>query len=131
MKKIALIILMLAMSPAATLRADYTTPSESITLCGEASWYSETDPGVLETTANMEAFNEKELTCAIWDMPFGTLLKVTNLDNGKSVVVRVNDRGPAKRLVKMGRVIDLTKRAFSEIAPLKEGLIRVSVVIVE
>jgi len=96
---------------------------------GKASWYSMRDRGVLKTTANMEIFNDKELTCAMWDIPFGTLLKVTNLENGKAVIVRVNDRGPAKRLVRKGRIVDLTKKAFSRIASLKKGLVKVEITI--
>ena len=92
---------------------------------GDASWYSQIDPGVLLTTANMEIFNDKDLTCAIWDVPFGTLIKVTNITNGRSVIVRVNDRGPAKRLVRGGRVIDLTRSAFSMLDDTGKGLIRV------
>lgn len=92
---------------------------------GIASWYSEDDPGILPTTANMELFNDQELTCAIWDVPFHTLIRVTNLANGKAVIVRVNDRGPAKRLVRQGRIIDLTKSAFGRIASLDEGLIEI------
>ena len=91
---------------------------------GIASWYSEDDPGILETTANMEHFDDSGLTCAIWDVPFNTILKVTNLENGKYVIVRVNDRGPAKRL---DRTIDLTRATFSKIADLNKGLIEVSV----
>lgn len=94
---------------------------------GIASWYSEKDIGILATTANMERFNERELTCAMWDIPFNAILKVTNLENGRSIYVRVNDRGPAKRL---NRAIDLTKGAFSEIADLKDGLISVSIEII-
>ena len=92
---------------------------------GIASWYSETDPGINRHTANGEIFNDSQLTCASWDFPFGTLLKVTNQTNGKSVVCRVNDRGPHKRLE---RLIDLTRTAFSRIASTRGGLIRVSVV---
>ncbi|MFC1508598.1 septal ring lytic transglycosylase RlpA family protein [Candidatus Omnitrophota bacterium] len=97
---------------------------------GMASWYSEDDPGVLETTANMESFNDKALTCAMWEIPFGTILKVTNMENNLSIYVRVNDRGPAKRLVREGRIIDLTKEAFSRISDLREGLIQVKVEII-
>lgn len=97
---------------------------------GIASWYSQEDPGVLETTANMEHFDDTKLTCAMWDLPFNTILKVTNLENGKSVLVRVNDRGPAKRLVREGRIIDLTKAAFSKISDLENGLINIKVEIV-
>ncbi|MDP8229939.1 MAG: septal ring lytic transglycosylase RlpA family protein [Candidatus Gorgyraea atricola] len=98
---------------------------------GTASWYSQTDPGILETTANMEIFDDSKLTCAMWDLPFNTLLKVTNLDNNKSIYVRVNDRGPAKRLVNRGRIIDLSKRAFSYLDDLGKGLIKVRVKIVK
>lgn len=94
---------------------------------GIASWYSQYDPGILKTTANMELFNHNDLTCAAWGLPFGTKLKVTNLENGRSVIVRVNDRGPAKRLVRSGRVVDLSKKAFSQIASLEEGLIKVNI----
>ncbi len=90
---------------------------------GNASWYSQNDPGILLTTANMERFDDSLLTCAVWDLPFNTILKVTNLENGKSVLVRVNDRGPARRL---NRPIDLTKEAFSRIADLDKGLADVS-----
>ena len=92
---------------------------------GKASWYSRRSPGIRKRTANNEIFNDRELTCAMWGVPFNQKIKVTNLDNGKSVVVRVNDRGPHKRLVRKGRVIDLTKTAFEQIASLKKGLIKI------
>ena len=108
-----------------------STAQDSIFMAGDASWYSQTDPGVLLTTANMEIFNDKKFTCAIWGVPFDTLIKVTNVANGRSVVVRVNDRGPAKRLVRSGRVIDLTKSAFLRLADTGEGLIRVKLEILK
>lgn len=91
---------------------------------GIASWYSETDPGINLHTANGEIFDDRKLTCASWNHKFGTLLKVTNIKNGKSVVCRVNDRGPHKRL---GRLIDLTVTAFKRIADPRSGLIHVSI----
>ena len=108
-------------------------PAESISdasffyIEGTASWYAEFSPGIRETTANMEIFNHDNLTCAIWDVPFGTILEVTNIDNGKKVIVRVNDRGPAKRLCADGRVIDLTMAAFGRIEDLDRGLTRVKI----
>jgi len=90
---------------------------------GMASWYSKTDPGILKHTANMEIFDDTELTAAMWDVPFNQKIKVTNLENGQSVVVRINDRGPHRRLVRQGRIIDLSKRAFLNIASLDKGLI--------
>ncbi len=91
---------------------------------GIASWYSENDAGINLHTANGEIFDDRKMTCASWDYSFGTLLKVTNLANQKSVICRVNDRGPHKRL---HRIIDLTVSAFHRIADTRRGLIRVSV----
>lgn len=94
---------------------------------GVASWYSRNDRGVKKTTANMERFSDKKHTCAAWDLPFNSFVRVTNLMNGKSVVVRVNDRGPAKHLVRKGRIIDLTKAAFLKIADPGDGLIPIKI----
>ena len=90
---------------------------------GVASWYSKTDKGINEHTANRERFDDRRKTCASWDYPFGTRLLVINPMNGKWVVCRVNDRGPAKRL---NRQLDLTKTAFQKIANLRRGLIHVT-----
>lgn len=98
---------------------------------GKASWYSyescrkEGTSGRL--TASGSPFNHHAQTAAMWDVPFGSKFKVTNLANGKNTIVEINDRGPAKRLVKKGRIIDLSKGAFSKIASLREGMIKVSV----
>ncbi len=83
-----------------------------------ASWYGGGEK-LNKYTANGEVFNSNTLTCASWNHAFNEKLKVTNAINGKSVIVRVNDRGPAKRL---GRTIDLTKAAFSKIANPGKGL---------
>ena len=91
----------------------------------KASWYSEKSPGANFRTANNEIFDDRALTCAIWGVPFNQKIKVTNKANGKYIIVRVNDRGPHKRFVHKGRVVDLTQKAFSQLASLKEGLIEV------
>jgi len=88
-----------------------------------ASWYGGGEK-LNKHTASGEVFNPQALTCASWDYHFGTRLKVTNAKNNKTVVVRVNDRGPNKRL---GRAIDLTKGAFSKIADPKQGLALVKI----
>ena len=88
-----------------------------------ASWYGGGEK-LNKHTANGEVFTPEKMTCASWHYPFDTLLKVTNLSNGKSVVVRVNDRGPNKRL---GRAIDLSREAFRKIANLNQGLIEVKI----
>lgn len=109
------------------LRTNSRLSREDQMMTGIASWYSKKSPGIKKTTANMEIFDDTELTCAMWNVPFHQQLRVTNLENGKSVIVRVNDRGPHKRFVETGRIIDLSKRAFEEIAALNQGLIAVKV----
>ena len=99
-------------------------------LAGKASWYSKESPGINKHTANNEIFNDKNLTCAMWGAPFNQTVKVTNRLNGKSVIVRVNDRGPHYRFFRQGRVIDLTKAAFAKIASLDNGLIDVEITFV-
>ncbi len=89
-----------------------------------ASWYNRSAPGVQRKTANGEIFDDRKLTCATKNDAFGTRLKVENLENGKSVICRVNDRGPHKRLK---RRIDLTETAFKKISDHKLGLAEVSV----
>lgn len=93
------------------------------TLKGEASWYDNRDGFA---TATGETFDEDALTCAM-RLPrlFGHKVRVTNLENGKSVVVRVNDYGPAPKL--SDRVVDLSRAAFDRIAALGHGLIKVRV----
>ena len=88
---------------------------------GKASWYG---PGFAgRKTANGERFNPRALTAAHRTLPFGTKVRVTNLANGKSVVVRINDRGPYAG----GRIIDLSKAAAGRIGMLKQGVARVEV----
>ena len=79
-------------------------------------------------TANGDVFDPRGMTCASWFFGFGTMLKVTNTLNGKSVIVKVNDRGPNWRLVRgEDKIIDLTYGAFSKLARPDEGVIPVIV----
>ncbi len=89
---------------------------------GIASWYGPELAG--RPTASGEPFNPAAMTAASWSYPFDTLLEVTNLVDGRAVIVRVNDRGPARRL---NRLIDLSQSAFARIADLEQGLVRVRV----
>ena len=82
---------------------------------GEASWYG---PGLYgNRTANGEVLRPGTLTAAHRTLPFGTLVRVTNLANGRSTVVRINDRGPFHG----GRVIDLAHGAASELGVVASG----------
>lgn len=93
---------------------------------GVASWYSQEDPGVVPLTASGESFSDADLTAAMWEVPFGSCIQVTNLKSLEQIAVRVNDRGPHKRLASAGRVIDLSRAAFAQLADLGEGLIPVA-----
>jgi len=88
---------------------------------GKASWYG---PGFAgRRTASGEVFDPAQLTAAHRSLPFGTLVRVVNLENGRSVEVRINDRGPFKP----GRVIDLSRAAAERIAMVSSGVVRVRV----
>jgi len=91
---------------------------------GRASWYSTKECGGI--TASGKPLNDNALTVAHKKLPFGTIIRVTNLRNNKSVVVTVVDRGPFKK----GRIVDLTRFAFSQIAPLKEGVVPIQMEVV-
>ena len=86
-----------------------------------ASWYGPHFHG--KVTANGEVYNQMALTAAHKSLPFGTLLQVTNLKNGKSIIVRINDRGPYVD----GRDLDLSKGTAKSLGILHKGVIRLKV----
>ncbi len=88
---------------------------------GQASFYADKYDG--RRTASGERFDQQAMTAAHRTLPFGTKVKVTNRRNGKSVTVRINDRGPFVK----GRVIDLSRAAFSRIGNPVFGVIDVTV----
>ena len=95
---------------------------------GLASWYGEAHRGRL--MANGKRFNPDNLTAASWFYPLGTKVRVTlNSQNQppRSVLVTITDRGPAKKLVRHGRIIDLGHAAFQTLAPPELGLVAVLV----
>ena len=90
-----------------------------------ASYYAEDFHG--KKTSNGEHFNMNDFTCAHKSLPFNTILKVTNLANGKSCEVRVNDRGPFV----LNREIDLSKAAATKLGMIGTGTTKVKLEIVE
>jgi rare lipoprotein A len=97
-------------------------------VAGVASWYGEDHRGRL--MANRTRFNPDRPTAASWFYPLGTKVRVTvNSANQKhrSVLVTITDRGPAKGLVHDGRIIDLTRAAFKQLASPQRGLVGVTV----
>jgi rare lipoprotein A len=92
---------------------------------GVASWYG---PGFYgRRTANGETFRKGTLTAAHRTLPFGTMVRVTNLENGRSVNVRINDRGPFK----YHRVIDLAHGAASALNMMRAGEINVRLEVID
>jgi len=91
---------------------------------GQASYYSMKYQ--FSKTSSGERFNQLALTGAHRTLPFGTIVRVTNLKNDKSVVVKVNDRGPFVD----GRIIDLSRNAFSKIGKTESGIIEVQIEVI-
>jgi len=107
---------------AATLLSSFAFQKEEI---GKAGYYADSLHG--RKTSSGEPYDKYAFTCAHKTLPFGTKVKVTRLDNNKSVVVRVNDRGPSVE----GYVVDLSRAAAEEIDLIKIGVPRVKVEIIE
>ena len=94
-------------------------PKQPAEVVGIASYYADSLHG--RTTASGERYDKQELTAAHRTLPFGSRVRVTNLSNGKSVVVRINDRGPFAGK----RVIDLSYAAAKELQFLGKGTTKV------
>lgn len=92
---------------------------------GKASFYADWFDGRL--TANGEFFSQEEYTAAHKTLPFDTWVEVKNLENDKTVFLRINDRGPYIK----GRIIDLSKAGARAIGDLKQGIFNVEIRIVE
>ncbi|MFW5712579.1 MAG: septal ring lytic transglycosylase RlpA family protein [Spirochaetota bacterium] len=112
MKKLILLVQILLLFAAAAVSSAET---------GYASWYGGKFQG--RQTASGETFDTNQLTAAHKTLPFGTVVEVTNLDTGKSVQVRINDRGPFVE----GRIIDLSRKAATEIGMMGTGIAPVKV----
>lgn len=136
---VAILLLLVGCLPAQTVRGDNqvqaaVAPRElplgtgtvvTQTLRGSASWYGPGFSG--RNTANGETFNPNQLTAAHRSLPFNTLVRVTNEGNGKSVVVRINDRGPFVH----GRIIDLSRAAADHIGMLSSGVANVTLEVLD
>lgn len=101
-----------------------TKTKSKLVLYGMASFYHNSFNG--KKTANGEIFNQKKFTCACNVLPLGTWLKVTNLRNGKSVVVKTNDRLHPR----MKRIVDLSRAAAASLGYISHGLTRVKVEVI-
>jgi len=116
-------VLLFAGAGCGRVALDTWMPDEAET--GVASYYASKFEG--RKTASGERYEADEMTAAHPTLPFGTRVRVTNLENEKTVEVRINDRGPFRK----GRVIDLSHRAAEKLGIVRRGLARVAVAVVE
>lgn len=93
-------------------------PAYAAQQCGKASWYALTS-----RTASGEMMDPSKMTAAHPSLPFGTRIEVTNRANGRSVIVRVNDRGPFVR----GRIVDVSKEAARRLGMVRSGIVPVCI----
>jgi len=100
-------------------------PAPTYQQVGLASYYARKFHG--RRTASGERYNKNAMTAAHPSLSFGTLVRVVNLENGRSVRVRINDRGPFVR----GRIIDLSFAAAKQLAMLSKGVAKVRVTVVQ
>src|SRR5947207_825752 len=99
----------------------YFSFEEGTRLEGYASWYGDEFQG--RPTASGEKYDMNRFTAAHRDAPFGSLVRVTNLENGRTTQVRINDRGPFVR----GRILDLSRAAAKAIGMMGTGTARVRI----
>jgi len=121
-RNILAFVLIILLSGCAVLRAPSGIFKEEYSEKGLASWYGAGFYG--RKTASGEIYTGKDLTGAHRTLPFNTLVKVTRLDNKKSVIIRINDRGPWKK----GYVIDLSAAAAKKIGLTKSVMVEIKVV---
>ncbi|MDR6462993.1 MULTISPECIES: septal ring lytic transglycosylase RlpA family protein [Chryseobacterium] len=122
MKRFILVIIMMI----STLGVySFTNNASDAKKTSYASYYHDKFNG--RKTASGEVFDNSKFTAANRTLPFGTNVKVTNLKNGKEVIVRINDRGPYHS----SRSLDMSKAAFDEIGDISHGTIPVEYEIVD
>lgn len=107
-RTLAVLLCLLFMAHIAAYAENTAGPVVAKTVIGNASWYY----GFI--IAGNKFFRNGHYA-AMWGVPLGARARVTNLDNGKSIVVTINDRGPNKRLVAKGCIIDLAAKAFYDL----------------
>ena len=124
-----LVVLLLLLSVGVVLAlgrpAEPADPGRPSAQLGLASWYGPGFHG--QETASGEIFDQRKMVAAHRTLPLGTVVRVTNLENGRRVVVRVIDRGPYGRNYRKGTIIDLSKGAARRLDFLEDGLVRVRI----
>jgi rare lipoprotein A len=123
-RTLPILLLALVLSAGCAATGGRYAPRDPAVEVGIASYYGREHHG--RRTASGERFHAGKLTAAHPTLPFGTRVRVVNMENGRSVVVRITDRGPFRK----GRVIDVSRKAASELGFLRDGTARVRLEIV-
>jgi rare lipoprotein A len=118
---IACLVILFALQACSAVPEKRVSNWKGYTESGKASYYAMKFHS--RKTASGELYDNAKKTAAHKKLPFGTKIKVTNKKNGKSVIVKINDRGPFVK----GRIVDLSRAAFSSIADLNAGIIEVKI----
>lgn len=108
----------IALSLASFATPQFATTAAAQTYCGRASWYA-----LHSRTASGEMMDPSEMTAAHKTLKLGSTVKVTNLSNGRTVTVRINDRGPYAK----GRILDLSRGAAKKLGFVKDGHTRIQI----
>jgi len=117
---IGVVVLLVALVGA---KAESPSPRAPRVQHGLASYYGPGFQG--EETASGRVFNKREMVAAHRTLPLGTVVRVTNLENGRHVVVRIIDRGPYGRNYRKGTIIDVSEGAARQLRFIENGLVRV------
>jgi len=125
LRKISFLVLFCILPACSTVQSDADGNRTGYTESGQASYYA--DMFENRKTASGELYKHNLKTAAHKKLPFGSYVKVTNIQNGKNVTVKINDRGPFVK----GRIIDLSKSAFSSIGNTSSGLINVKIEVIK
>jgi rare lipoprotein A len=96
---------------------------------GLASWYGPGFHG--QETASGEIFDQREMVAAHRTLPLGSVIRVTNLENGRRVTLRVIDRGPYGRNFRKGTVVDVSRGAAGRLRMIRDGIVKVQIEVVK
>ena len=114
--------------PTATPSAESKEPAPTVQL-GLASWYGPGFHG--RETASGEIFDQREMVAAHRTLPLGSVVQVTNLENGRSLTLRVIDRGPYGRNYRRGTILDVSRGAARRLGFIRDGIVKVRIRVLE
>ena len=126
---VAALAMLALLTIVALARPVSSSPDEAEVQLGLASYYGPGFHG--EETASGETFDQRQMVAAHRKLPLGSVVRVTNLENGRQVTLRVIDRGPYGANYRKGTIIDVSKGAARRLGFIEEGLVRVRVEVLD